>query len=117
MTLRPPVRYRDALSAIEERSDALGYEIAAEKASSLGRAGKAVGEALDALRAFDAKNGEDPSTLNEDERAERSILLRRAARATHAYFIQRELCGLRRHHDAIAQYRIPGSVLSRLGVA
>ncbi|RLQ88341.1 DUF6665 family protein [Notoacmeibacter ruber] len=117
MALRPPSRYRDAMESIADRSDALGYEIAAEKASSLGRAGKSVGEALEALRQFEAENDADQNRLGETERAMRSELLRRAARATHAYFIQRELCGLRRHHDAIAQYRIPQSVLARLGAA
>lgn len=117
MTLRPPSRYRERLTAIEESGDALGYEIAAEKASSLGRAGKAVGEAMAALRAFEAQYGSNPGILDEPASLERSRLLMIAARATHAYFIQRELCGLRRHHDAIALFGIPSAVLARLGAA
>ena len=37
--------------------------------------------------------------------------------AVYAYFIQRELCGLRRHHDVIREYRIPAEVLVRLGAS
>ena len=42
-------------------------------------------------------------------------LLKRAAEAVYAYFIQRELCGMRRHQDVIREYRIPNEVLVRLG--
>jgi hypothetical protein len=38
-----------------------------------------------------------------------------AAQAVYAYFIQRELCGLRRHRDVIREYAIPDEVLARLG--
>jgi hypothetical protein len=41
--------------------------------------------------------------------------LRNAAAAVHAYFIQRELCGFRRHDDVIREMGIPRSVLVRLG--
>ncbi|MCP1199883.1 DUF6665 family protein [Notoacmeibacter sp. MSK16QG-6] len=115
MALRPPSRYRERLSVIEESCDALGYEIAAEKASSLGRAGKAVGQAIAALDVFEERYGTDSSRLDDLRQRERRELLRTAAVATHAYFIQRELCGLRRHHDVIAFYRIPQAVLARLG--
>lgn len=45
----------------------------------------------------------------------RVVLLREAAKAVHAYFIQRELCGLRRHDDVIREMGIPRAVLVRLG--
>ena len=35
--------------------------------------------------------------------------------AVYAYFIQRELCGLRRHDEIIRDYAIPREVLVRLG--
>ena len=82
---------------------ALDYEVAAEKASSLGHAGRVVAERMAALRSF------------EGEKSERTILLRQAAEAVWGYFIQRELCGLRRHDDAIREYGIPREVLVRLG--
>lgn len=102
MTLRLPSHY----SGSTKTNDPLGfldYEIAAEKASALGRAGHKVERTLAALRAFDG------------EPDQRRPLLREAADAVYAYFIQRELCGMRRHHDAIRDYAIPNEVLARLG--
>ena len=49
------------------------------------------------------------------EAAERRLLVKQTADAVWAYFIQRELCGLRRHDDAIREYGIPREVLVRLG--
>lgn len=80
----------------------LDYEIAGEMASSLGRAGERVAITLAAL----PRAGEGPS---------RAAALRAAADAVYAYFVQRELCGLRRHDDAIREYAIPREVLARLG--
>ena len=83
--------------------DLLGHEILAEKAAALGRAGRKVETALARLREHDG----------EDE--ERAALLKQAADAVHAYFIQRELCGLRRHDSVIREHGIPRAVLVRLG--
>ncbi|MCO5065121.1 MAG: hypothetical protein M9924_11995 [Rhizobiaceae bacterium] len=102
MSLRPPARFSAATLA-ETMQGALDYEIAAEKASSLGRAGEAVARAVERLRNF------------EGEAQMRAGLLKEAADAVWAYFIQRELCGLRRHDDAIREYGIPREVLVRLG--
>lgn len=83
--------------------DTLDYELAAEMATSLGRAGRRVSETLAAFNAY-------------EQRDEARVALRKAAAdAVHAYFIQRELVGLRRHHDAIRDYAIPEEVLARLG--
>ena len=109
MALRPPSRY--SASALSGGSSAhaginpLDHEIAAEKAASLGRAGERVEKALRALRAA------------EDGAPGRAALLKDAAEAVYAYFIQRELCGLRRHQDVIREYGIPGEVLVRLGAS
>lgn len=84
-----------------EGGDVLGFEILAEKAASLGRAGERVEVALARLREGGAE--------------ERGALLKAAADAVHAYFIQRELCGLRRHDAPIREYGIPNAVLARLG--
>jgi hypothetical protein len=45
----------------------------------------------------------------------RDAALKAAAQAVHAYFIQRELCGFRRHEAVIREYEIPRAVLARLG--
>ncbi|SJZ84710.1 DUF6665 family protein [Consotaella salsifontis] len=94
---------RQALSALLGRPLDLEAEILSEKASALGRAGQKVERALAALReaAPDAE--------------ERPALLRAAAHAVHHYFIQREICGFRRHGDIIREYAIPPEVLARLG--
>jgi hypothetical protein len=83
--------------------DLLGHEILAEKAAALGRAGAKARVALAKLR-------EHPK----DAEA-REALLKAAAEAVHAYFIQRELCGFRRHDTIIREYEIPRAVLVRLG--
>lgn len=90
---------------IQTGLDTLDYELAGEMASSLGRAGDRVARAMAALNAHQTRD------------AERALLVKAAAAAVHAYFIQRELIGLRRHHDAIRDYGIPGEVLARLGAS
>jgi hypothetical protein len=102
MSLRPPGQYANP----GKTTDGLGlldYEIAAEKAAALGRAGERVEHLLAQLKAHDG---------DADERAR---LLKRAAAAVYGYFIQRELCGMRRHQDVIREYQIPNEVLVRLG--
>lgn len=83
--------------------DLLGHEILAEKAAALGKAGEKARVALGRLKA--APRGEEG----------REAALKAAAEAVHAYFIQRELCGFRRHEAIIREYEIPGAVLARLG--
>ena len=83
--------------------DILDHEILAEKASALGDAGRKVEACMARLNA------------HEGDEAQRAALLKAAAEAVYAYFVQRELCGLRRHEDVIREYSIPRSVLVRLG--
>jgi len=102
MSLRPPSHLAGA-SAAQAAFDALGHEILAEKAAALGRSGQRVEETLARLR----DNG--------DDKEQRPRLLKEAAEAVHGYFIQRELCGLRKHDAVIREYDIPKAVLVRLG--
>jgi hypothetical protein len=103
MTLRPPGQY-GAQPASQVGPNPIDVEIAGEKAAALGRAGDKVEQSL--------------ALLNSCERGtpERAESLKLAAEAVYAYFIQRELCGMRRHHDVIREYGIPNEVLVRLGV-
>lgn len=96
MSFRPPrPPSQDAgLSGVER-------EIAGEKAATLGRAGDLVALRLEALAAAAEE--------------ERSAALDRAAEAVHAYFIQREIAGLRDHAGVVRDYGIPRAVLVRLG--
>lgn len=102
MSVRPPSIYSNRS---EQTLNLLEYELLAEKAAALGRAGERVGAALARLNAHER----DPE--------QRRVLLKAAADAVYAYFIQRELCGLRRHDDAIRDFAIPREVLVRLGAA
>jgi len=101
MAVRMPSNFGSS-SAQDSALDLLGHEILAEKAAALGRAGQRVELTLARLR-------------EEGEGEQRPRLLKQAAEAVHAYFIQRELCGLRRHEAAIREYDIPMAVLARLG--
>ncbi len=93
--------------------DALGHEILAEKASALGRAGDKVEAALASLKAHLDLRAGDRATPEHD--SQRTVLLKAAADAVYAFFIQRELCGLRRHDAVIRELGIPREVLARLG--
>jgi hypothetical protein len=103
MAVRPPdligMKGKDPLAA------ALDYELAAEMAATLGRAGKQAEKLLGNVEALAV---DDP---------ERQAALKSAAKAVHAYFIQRELCGMRRHDAVIREMRIPQAVLFRLGAS
>ncbi|TIQ36687.1 MAG: hypothetical protein E5X48_08955 [Mesorhizobium sp.] len=101
MSVRMPTNFGRS-GAQDNALDLLGHEILAEKAAALGRAGQRVEETLAKLR----QNGEG---------GDRNRLLKEAAEAVHGYFIQRELCGLRKHDAVIREYDIPRAVLVRLG--
>jgi len=90
--------------AQESALDLLGHEILSEKAAALGRAGQRVGQTLARLR-------------EDGEGEHRARLLKEAADAVHGYFIQRELCGFRKHDAVIREYGIPRAVLLRLGAS
>lgn len=82
---------------------AFRYEAAADMAVSLGVAGRRVEAALAVLARTERADPARPDRLKD------------AARAVHAYFIQRELIGLRRHDVLIREMGIPREVLVRLG--
>jgi len=108
MALRPPSQCQmNALgtSGTGGAVQSLDHEILGEKAATLGRAGDRVEKALKRLA------DEAPDS------PQRPVLLKNAAEAVYAYFIQRELCGMRRHQDVIREYGIPAEVLVRLGAS
>ncbi|MFN7009477.1 MAG: DUF6665 family protein [Allorhizobium sp.] len=85
---------------------ALDYELAAEKADALGRAGRKAEMALAELSRAKAA-GADADVL--------SALVNTAADLVWALFIQREICGFRSQADAVERYQIPREVLIRVG--
>lgn len=102
MSLRPPQFFSGSLRW-ETGASILEAELAGERASTLGRLGRAAEAAVRRLRETPA--GEP----------DRAGLVRAAADAVWCYFIQREILGLRDHRDPIAEYGIPREVLVRLG--
>lgn len=103
MTVRAPSQFADRNA--DPLARALDYEIAGEMASALGRSGRKAEQALCRLK--ECAPG-DPA---------RPAALKQAAAAVHAYLIQRELCGMRRHDAVIREYAIPREVLVRLGAS
>jgi len=87
--------------------DAFSHEIMAETASALGRIGRDLEEALEALRRYDATPG---SNRDRDE------LVQEAADKAWALFIQRDHLGLKTDHHLRSTYDIPREVVLRVGV-
>ncbi|MBB3609343.1 DUF6665 family protein [Rhizobium sp. BK602] len=105
MSVRPPQSLRQFHST-DSGFNVLEYELMAERASSLGRHGLKLETALADLRAW------NPERHSGDEREN---LLNKASDAVWAFFIQREICGLRNNRDIIQRYAIPNEVLARVG--
>jgi hypothetical protein len=101
MSLRPPSHYQPNSSG-KAPLNILEYELMAERADALGRAGLRAEAALLRLKEAGPEDRED--------------LIDAAATEVYAMFIQREICGLRNGRDIIARYGIPGAVIARLGV-
>jgi hypothetical protein len=105
MSVRPPQSLRQFHST-DSGFNVLEYELMSERANSLGRHGLKVESALAELRAWDAARRSE---------AERESLVDKASDAVWAFFIQREICGLRNGRDVIQRYAIPNEVLAKVG--
>ena len=106
MTVRPPQALAPSFTK-ETGLNILEYELMSERADALGRHGLKVEKALALLaERLAARCGE----------VEREDLLNDAADKVWAFFIQREICGLRSNRDAIQRYGIPREVVARLGI-
>ena len=89
---------------IKTGESTLEHELLAEKAHSLGLAAKRLEAALTNLVSFAGLA------------LARKALVQDAADAAQAYFIQRELMGMRVHAHPIEHYKIPKEILARIGV-
>ncbi|MFZ2101971.1 MAG: DUF6665 family protein [Oricola sp.] len=106
--MRPPQSLaRRDINAGQKGFDAFSYEVMQETASALGRIGRQLEEALDALRRHDATPG---SNRDRDE------LLQEAADRAWVLFIQRDHLGLKTDHHLLSTYDIPREVMVRVGV-
>ena len=92
---------------------ALDYELAQEMAAALGRLGRRLERALQALAQFDAANVADPG----ERRRERSALLAEAGDALWLFVVQREACGLRDARQLMRDYKVPPEVQYRMGIS
>ena len=93
--------------------DVLAYELAEEKASALGRMGRALEQALARLREFDAGHprAEAPASAQQARR----ILVREAGHALWMFVVQREACGMRDSRAIMRTYSVPGEVQPCMG--
>lgn len=105
MSLRPP-QYLTGHGKPDTGLNVLDYELAQERAQTLGRVGDRVEDALARLRAFDAQGGDGSG---------RAALVDEAADRVWALMVQRELCGLRHWEATVRAYGIPQEVLNRMG--
>ena len=106
MTLRPP-----RASSSTPQLAALDYEIAQERASALGRLGRALEIALAALSAYEGAQAQpsvEPGRM-------RARLVQEASEALWCYMVQREACGLRDPRAVMRDYRVPAEVQNRMG--
>ena len=93
--------------------DLLEDEFAQEKASALGRLGRALEAKLALLAEFDAGlQGETPSS---ESRQLRAALVAEAIVALWHFVVQREACGLRDMRYVLRDYRVPPEVAARMG--
>jgi hypothetical protein len=89
-------------------ADLLEYEFAQEKASALGRLGRALEAAIATLSEFDSRtSAADKSTRDE--------LVAQASAALWQFVVQREACGMRDVRQVLRDYRVPAEVAGRMG--
>jgi hypothetical protein len=114
MTVRPPRALAPRIADLWKNSPAavLDYELAHEKASALGRLGRALETALAALSAFDARLAEPTAETQRQRRA----LVAQAGHALWMFVVQREALGLRDSRQLMRDYRVPPEVQGRMGL-
>jgi uncharacterized protein DUF6665 len=97
-------------------ADLLEHEFAQERASALGRLGRALEASLAALATFDARQSQAAAGAAE-ARHERAVLVTEASVALWHFVVQRESCGLRDMRQVLRDYRVPSEVANRMGAA
>lgn len=108
MILRMPQNLVSGL-VLDPKASPLEVEILQEQAQTMGRMGRQLEQALEALHTFNA------ASATGQELARRSALIDLAAAVAWAFMVQRELCGLRDWEVVIKEYRIPADVISVIG--
>ena len=114
MTVRPPRALAPKIADIWTASPAgaLDYEIAQEKASTLGRLGRALEGALAQLRDHDTQ----PHEASAERKQKRRALVAQAGHALWMFVVQREALGLRDSRQVMRDYGVPPEVQGRMGM-
>jgi hypothetical protein len=94
--------------------DVLDYEVVQEQASALGRMGRALEDALAALREFDAIH--PPAEAPASAQPVRRHLVAKAGHALWMFVVQREACGLRDSRAIMREYKVPPEVQQCMGI-
>ena len=102
MSVRPPGALARTAPVV-----ALDYEIAQERASALGRLGRALEAALAALADHDSGQAERDAT--------RARLVQDASDALWCFMVQREACGMRDPRPVLRHYGVPAEIYARMG--
>ena len=93
---------------------ALDYELAQERAATLGRLGRKLESMLAALRTFgEARDPVEADSAN--RKAERDALVSDAGVALWNFVVQREVVGLRDSRAVMRDYSVPAEVQARMG--
>jgi len=111
MTVTPP-RLPSKIANIWTVNPSLDYELAQEKASALGRLGRALEAALEALRTFDAA----VAAPTPETKRQRRALVTHAGHALWLFVVQREAIGLRDSRHIMRDYRVPAEVQGCMGM-
>lgn len=114
MTLRPPRPSGPRDIWKDSPAAALDYELAQEKAATLGRLGRALEAALRTLAEFDRLHPRE--TAPAAGRAARARLVADAGRVLWHLVIQREALGLRDSPQLMRDYGVPPEVRASMGV-
>jgi ribosomal 50S subunit-associated protein YjgA (DUF615 family) len=93
----------------------LEHEFAQERATALGRLGRALEAAIATLDAFDSSHPNQVAATT-DERQQRVVLVAQASVALWQFVVQRESCGLRDMRLVLRDYRVPAEVAAQMGV-
>jgi hypothetical protein len=99
---------------IPSPSDSLEHEFAQERASALGRHGRALEAALRELFELDLARG--CSEHSAEHRALRAAFVEQASVALWQFIVQREACGLRDMRAVLRDYHVPAEVAARMGI-
>ncbi len=106
-----PMRQR---KLFDDPAALLEYEFGQEKASALGRVGRALEQAIATLAAFDSEHPVR-ETATAPVRQARAQLVSEASLALWHFVVQREACGLRDMRQVLRDYRVPPEVAARMG--